>query len=89
MELQAVVSMTLAERHLDDVTYISICTLCSYGNRYMMQLVFEHAIQYMPCFANFSMTLQSEILSTKNSDFLKLIPCLIAISKGKIPKAVC
>ena len=37
----------------------------------MTSLVQEHGRQYMPCSAKFSMTLQTEILSTETSDFLK------------------
>ena len=36
-----------------------------------MSLASKHGIQFMSCSANFSMTLQTEILSTQTSDFLK------------------
>ena len=39
----------------------------------MMSLVYEHGKQCMPFFAKFSMILQTEILSTESSDFLKQI----------------
>ena len=39
----------------------------------MKSLIKKHGRQCMPCSAKFSMTLQSEILSTETSDFLKQI----------------
>ena len=39
----------------------------------MTSLVLEHGRQCIPCSAKFSMTLQTEILSTETSDFLKQI----------------
>ena len=41
------------------------------GNISIMSLVSEHGKQSMPCYANFSVPLQTEILSTETSDFLK------------------
>ena len=39
----------------------------------LTSLVLEHGIQCMSCSANFLRTLQTEILSTETSDFLKQI----------------
>ena len=39
----------------------------------MSSLVSEHGRQYMPCPANFSMMIQTEILSTEATDFLNQI----------------
>ena len=39
----------------------------------MMSLEMENRIQFMLCSANFSMTLQTEIISTEISGFLKQI----------------
>ena len=44
-----------------------------YGNKYMTSLVQEHGKQCMPYSANFPVTLQTEVLSTETSDFLKQI----------------
>ena len=46
----------------------------------MTSLVLEHGIQGMPCFANFSMTLQIQIPSTESLDFLKQIIILRSFS---------
>ena len=39
----------------------------------MTTMVYEHGRQCMPCSINFSMTLQTKILSIEPSDFLKQI----------------
>ena len=39
----------------------------------MTTMVYEHGRQCMPCFINFSMKLQTKILSIEPSDFLKQI----------------
>ena len=47
----------------------------------MMSLVKQHSRQYMPCSINFSITLQTEILSTVISDFLKQMIILKPFSR--------
>ena len=58
----------LRSRYLD----INMRHSC-YGNTSMTSFVQEHGRQYMPCSAKFPMTLQTEILSTETSHFLKQI----------------
>ena len=50
-------------RHLYDTIVVTVT--------YLMSLVQELSRQCMPCSAKTSMTLQTEVLSTETSDFLK------------------
>ena len=70
MELQLVglvhrqnVMLVTSSRHQYDVIVFSYI--------FMILLIEEHGKQRMPCSAKFSMTLQTEILSTETSDVLK------------------
>ena len=76
--------ITLAEWHPVDITLKSIRSCSSYGNRFMMSLVYEHSKQCMPCSSNFQMTLQTEILPTETWDLLKLF-----FSSHLIPSLQC
>ena len=73
MELQAGVLSTFEEWHPDDVTLKSVRRLNCNGNIFMTSLVQEQGRQCIPCSAKFSMTLQTEVLSTETSDFLTQI----------------
>ena len=60
---QNVISVTTLRHHHDAHS--------CYDNIFMTPLVYEHGRQCMPSSAKFSMPLQTEILSTETSDFLK------------------
>ena len=57
----------LAEWRLDDIILTSVLIRICHGNRFMTSLVLGHGKQ---CSINFSLPLQTEILSTETSDFL-------------------
>ena len=62
------------ECHSAEVLNITVSdSMLPYGSISMTSLVYENGKQCIQCFANFSLTIQTEILSLETSCFLKEI----------------